>query len=133
MVKRLAVAVLMFCTVMAIAAFGAPHSVTLSWIPDASAATQGVSYNIYRHDSSTTSYTAPLNSSPISPSSLVCAPGQPGHLCFTDLTVKVGKNYFYVVRAFKTTATPPESVNSNEVTALIRPTAPVLNQPTVTP
>lgn len=77
------------------------HSVVASWMPST---TPSVTYNVYRGTAADMETSSPLNPMPVAA------------LTFTDTTVKGGTTYFYVVRSFDGIS---ESVNSNEVLAVI--------------
>jgi hypothetical protein len=80
------------------------HEVTLSWMPSPSAGVTG--YDIYRSTGNGL-FTAPLNSTPVPPSTMG----------FTDSTVVAGQTYQYIVTALGTTGV--QSADSNEVTVTI--------------
>lgn len=119
--------ILLMCSAAATAAQS--HSATITWSAAASQPTGVVisGYNVYRSTTSGTYGVTPLAST----SSTT--------LTLTDSTVSAGTTYFYVVRSVRPPCTtcspaetnPVESVNSNEVSAVIPaapPTAP--NPPT---
>ncbi len=83
----------------AVAPAGPQHTVTLSWT---ASATAGVSYNVYRRD---TSGTVKLNSAPLNATTYV------------DKTVQPGHTYHYVAKAVK--GNGGESIASNEVQVTI--------------
>ncbi len=77
------------------------HSATLSWTASTSSV---VGYNVYRATQSGGPYTM-INTAP-----------QPG-TSYADLSVQAGQTYYYVLTAVDSSGT--ESVNSNEVTAVV--------------
>ncbi len=77
------------------------HSATLSWTASTSSV---VGYNVYRATQSGGPYTM-INAAP-----------QPG-TSYADLSVQAGQTYYYVLTAVDSSGT--ESVNSNEVTAVV--------------
>jgi hypothetical protein len=80
------------------------HSVSLSGCSDT---TPGVSFNFYRGTSAGGENTTALNASPLATCSYI------------DTTVTALNTYFYVAKAFLSTASPQLSGPSNEVTAAI--------------
>jgi hypothetical protein len=82
------------------------HSAVLTWVDSLDA---GSTYNIYRSQTSGL-YTTPLNTSPIAA----------GLTTYTDSSITIG-TYFYIATAVLNGL---ESVHSNEVKAVILPSAP---------
>lgn len=81
------------------------RSAILTWT---ASTTLGVSYNVYRAQTSGT-YTTSLNAAPVAA------------LTFTDGTILSGQTYFYIVRAVLNGI---ESVNSTEVSTVVKPSSP---------
>src|SRR5580704_1402206 len=101
-------------------ATGSSHSVSLTCTEN----TPNTTFNFYRGTVSGQESTTPLNSTPTA----TCA--------YTDTNVTALTTYYYTVKAYLSTATPPGlSPASNEVSAVIpgdpAPAAPVLSVGTV--
>ena len=114
MKKFLLLTIMLLCSYAVFAQSPPPHGVDLSWNPSVDA-TAGLGYNVYRTQVAGSGYVK-LNLAPII------------GLTFADNNVSVGQSYFYIARSSLNSL---ESVNSNEVKAVILPGAPTLQVPSV--